>query len=408
MKKYALILLLALLGTIVPAAAAAAEAPTARLIVDGIELIADVPPTIMNNRTLVPFRAIAEALGVSVTWHAESRSILASGQGKSLQLVLDQTTALVNGASRQMDVAPQLVRNRTMVPARLFAEAFGATVTWDAPTRTAYVRSAVRPMETLAFYGLGSYEWRHYIPRFAGVAYTWSMLDQSGQLTLTEVPYYWPEGADEVLTLAQESLTDRYLTVIAGDADDRVTNLVLDPAARERLAGQIEAVLTEQGLEGVVIDLEGLGLELEGTALERVREGYVALLESVSARLKPLRKQVIAAVHPPNGWYPGYDYTAIATSVDRVLIMAHDYNPAESTDPEPLDQVEEAVRMSVALIPPEKLLLGILMEHENRESVIQKVSLAKRYNLAGISIWILRSLDQEEMEAIETLVSPAR
>ncbi len=407
MKRYATILLLSLLINLIPTLAAA-EAPPARLVVDGIELKTEVPPTIINNRMMVPFRAIAEAMGVEVTWMAETQTIRANGQGKSLTLVLGETTAMVNGLAHEMDVAPQLVQNRTMVPARIFAESFGATVHWDGASMTANVWSAVRPMQTLAFYGLGSYEWRYYIPRFADVAFTWSMVDETGQLTLTEQPYYWPDGADEVLALARDARTDRFLTVISGDADDRVTNLVLDPEARERLAGQIVTVLSEQRLEGAVIDLEGLGFGREGAELESVREGYVALLRAVANRLHPLGKQVIAAVHPPNGWYPGYDYAAIAAQVDRVLIMAHDYNAAGSGEPEPLERVEEAIVQSVALMPSEKVLLGILMEHEDRTSVIQKVSLAKRYNLAGISIWIIKSLDQEEMEAIETLVSPAR
>jgi hypothetical protein len=396
-----------LLAGLLPAAAVAEEA-TARVVVDGIELRTDVPPLLINNRTMVPFRAIAEAMGVRVEWQGETRTVVATGQGRSLKLVVGQKTAVVNGEPKALDVAPQIVNNRTLVPARIFAEAFGARVTWDGATRTASIWSAVRPMRTLAFYGLGSYDWRGFIPRFSDVAFTWSSVTPDGQLSLDQNEYFWPEGADEVLQTAREAQVGRYLTVVQGDGDDRLTRLVLNPEARERLAAQIQQVVAKHGLEGVVLDLEGLGWGLHGEELKRVREGYVALVKAVKGLLKPSQKEVIAAVLPPNGWYPGYDYGAIAQHADQVLVMAYPYNPTGSTDPEPLGKVEEAIRLTLQEVPAEKVLLGIMMEHENRESVMQKVALAKRHNLSGISIWIIKSLDQAEMEAIEALVTPQR
>lgn len=406
-RALALLSILFLLAVALPTAAEAEEV-TARVVVDGIELKTEVPPTLIQNRTMVPFRAIAEAMGVQVEWQGESRTILAAGQGKSLKLVVGQREALVNGEKRGLDVEPQIVENRTLVPLRIFGEAFGARVAWDGATRTASVWSAVRPMRTLAFYGLGSYDWRGFIPRFSDVAFTWASVTPDGQLSLDQNEYYWPEGADEVLQMARDARVGRYLTVVEGDGDDRLTRLVLNPDAREQLAGQIARVVAEQKLEGVVLDLEGLGWGLDGEELARVRQGFVKLVETMKDKLHPLQKELIVAVLPPNGWYPGYDYGAIARVADQVLVMAYPYNPIGSADPEPLDQVEEAIRMSLQEMPAEKVLLGIMMEHENRETVIQKVALAKRHNLSGISIWILTSLDQAEMEAIDTLVTPQK
>lgn len=409
MKRFMAWMMIALLlAAALPAAAMADDETNARVVVDGILLETDVPPLLLNGRTMVPFRAIAEALGVAVQWQGESRTVLATGQGTSLTLVVGEKRAIVNGVEQELDVEPQLVANRTLVPARIFAESFGATVVWDGPSRTAHVWSAIRPMRTLAFYGLGSYDWRGYIHRFSDVAFTWSSITAEGDLSLDQNEYFWPTGADDVLTMAERAGTDRFLTVVQGDGDDRLTNLVLDPTARERLAGQIEAVMVERGLEGVVLDLEGLGWGLEGEELEQVRQGFAALVEAVSDRLHPAGKEVIVAVLPPNGWYPGYDYRAIAEHADQVLVMAYPYNPVGSTEPEPLDMVEEAILLSLKEVPAEKLLLGIMMEHENRETVVQKVSLAKRHNLSGVSIWIIKSLDQDEMEAIETLVTPLK
>ena len=386
-------------------AAAFAETATARVVVDGIELKTDVPPMLLNGRTMVPFRAIAEALGVDVKWVGETQTILATGQGRELQLVVGQRTALVNGGEKELDVAPQIVNNRTLVPARVFAEAFGATVAWDGATMTASVQSAARPMQTLVFYGLGSYKWRGFLHRFSDVAFTWSSITPEGELSLNQNEYYWPSGAEELLQMTRDARVGRFLSVIQWDTDERLTKLVLNAEARDRLANQIEQLVRDQRLEGVVLDLEGLGFGKTGEELHQVRQGFVALVKAVSDRLHKWQKEVVVAVHPPNGWYPGYDYKAIAQHADRVLVMAYPYGGDE---PEPLDLVEEAILMSLKEVPAEKLLLGIMMEHENRETVVQKVALAKRHNLAGVSIWIITSLDQQEMEAIESLVTPKK
>lgn len=396
--------LVPLLATLSPAKAQAEEWPV-RVVVDEIELQSDVPPTLVDGRTLVPFRAIAESLGVTVTWVGESQTVLAEGQGSRLRLVVGSHSAQVNGVDQWLDVAPQIISGRTMVPARIFAEAFDSKVAWEGESQTVRIASALRPMRTLAFYGLGSYEYRSYIPRFADVAFTWATLTADGGLVMDQGEYFWPEGAGEVLTMAQKAGVGRYLSIVASDLGDRVTRLVLNPKARAQLAGEIESVVREQGLSGVVLDLEDLGYELSGDRLSQVRQGYTALVQEVAKRLHPLGKEVIAAVPPPNGWYPGYDYAAIAAQADQLLVMAYPYG---SVGPEPLDRVEEAVHLSLAEVAPAKLLLGILVEHETRETMAQKVALAKRHNLSGIAVWILRSLDQPEMEAIESLVTPLR
>lgn len=406
-RALACVTMLLLLTALLPAAAIA-DGSTARVVVDGIELRPEVPPMLLNNRTMVPFRAIAEAMGVKVEWEGTTQTILATSQGKSLRLVVGQQSALVNGEVKTFDVAPQIVNGRTLVPIRLFGEAFGAKVTWEPETRTANVRSAVRPLRSLAFYGLSSYEWRRYIPRFSDVAYTWSSVTPDGQLSLDQNEYFWPMGAEEVLQMAQDTGVGRFLTVIAGDGDDRLTKLVLNPQARERLALQIQQVVAEHRLEGVVIDLEGLGFGLTGADLAAVRRGFVALVQQVKEPLAREQQEVIVAVPPLNGWYPGYDYKAIAQVADQLLIMAYEYNPPASTEPEPLSLVEEAVLLTLQEIPAEKVLLGLLVEHETGESVMQKVALAKRHNLSGIATWILRLLDEDELQAIETLITPKK
>ncbi len=91
--------------------------------VNGTDQNIDVPPTIINNRTMVPLRFIGEALGAEFVWDGKTRTVTFSLDGKELKVVIDQL-------SPGMDVPATIVGNRTIVPIRYISEAFGAEVTW--------------------------------------------------------------------------------------------------------------------------------------------------------------------------------------------------------------------------------------------------------------------------------------
>lgn len=116
--------------------------------VDGNKLdFKDAEPFIENGRTLVPFRAIAEALGADVGWDAKTQTVTISKANpnaqksdapdgsKNIQLVIGQKNALVNGASVTLDVPAKIATNRTYVPLRFVSEAMEMGVNWDAATK---------------------------------------------------------------------------------------------------------------------------------------------------------------------------------------------------------------------------------------------------------------------------------
>lgn len=99
----------------------------------------DAPPVIINGRTLVPVRAIVEALDGSVDWDAETKTAtLVSGDNK-IELTIDSKTAVLNGEEKTLDTAPVIIDSRTMLPIRFIAEGFGYKTDWDAETKTVYV-----------------------------------------------------------------------------------------------------------------------------------------------------------------------------------------------------------------------------------------------------------------------------
>ncbi len=94
------------------------------------------PPVIENGTTLVPMRAIFEAMGASVEWNGETKSITAVKDDITINLTLNETKAAVNNNEITLAVPAKLVNNSTMVPLRFISESLGAEVNWDGESRT--------------------------------------------------------------------------------------------------------------------------------------------------------------------------------------------------------------------------------------------------------------------------------
>jgi hypothetical protein len=88
-------------------------------------------PVIVNNRTLLPVRAAVEAMGGSVEWDENSRTVLLKKNADTIQLTIDSYTALLNNEEQTLDTAPIIINDRTMLPIRFIAESFDFNVEWD-------------------------------------------------------------------------------------------------------------------------------------------------------------------------------------------------------------------------------------------------------------------------------------
>ncbi len=109
---------------------------TNRTVADGREVYRDVDPVIVNGRTMVPIRTIAEALGADVEWVSSMGGARLTRAGVQIDLPIGSTTGYRNGEPFQMEAAPYVQDGRTMVPARYVAEFFGQKVEFDSAART--------------------------------------------------------------------------------------------------------------------------------------------------------------------------------------------------------------------------------------------------------------------------------
>lgn len=112
------------------------------VLVNGNQIDFDAGPYIDgHNRTMVPLRAILEALGARVEWDYQTRGITITRQGKTVRFTLNSTSAVVNGKQETMDTSPVIKNNRTMVPLRYVGEYFGANVYWNPSLRAVKVNT---------------------------------------------------------------------------------------------------------------------------------------------------------------------------------------------------------------------------------------------------------------------------
>ena len=98
-------------------------------------------PVIKNGRTLVPIRAIVEALGGTIEWEDKTKTVIIELGSNSIRLQIGNANALVNGENKLIDpqnlkVVPEIINGRTMLPLRFVAENLGCTVDWDGTTKT--------------------------------------------------------------------------------------------------------------------------------------------------------------------------------------------------------------------------------------------------------------------------------
>ena len=112
------------------------------VILDNNPITFDVPPQIINERTMVPLRAIFEALGASVDWNQETKTVTSAKGDTTIQLTIDSDTMYVNGSPRTLDSPACIVDGRTLVPVRAISEAYNTNVDWNGDTKTVTISSA--------------------------------------------------------------------------------------------------------------------------------------------------------------------------------------------------------------------------------------------------------------------------
>lgn len=120
------------------------------VMLDGKTLEFEQPPVIVEERTLVPLRAIFESLGADVEWDDETKTVTSVKDDVTVKMTIGDSAFEKNGEKLELDVPAQIVGDGyTMVPARAVAESFGVDVKWEDDTKTVVLTSPKKEKETI-------------------------------------------------------------------------------------------------------------------------------------------------------------------------------------------------------------------------------------------------------------------
>lgn len=122
-----------------------------KVMLDGQEIAFDVPPQIIDDRTLVPMRAIFEALGAEVEWSQELQTVKAEKDDTFITMTIGANVFTVGNLTDsisekiELDVPPQIIDDRTLVPIRAVSETFDCDVKWDSDAKEVIITSLPEP-----------------------------------------------------------------------------------------------------------------------------------------------------------------------------------------------------------------------------------------------------------------------
>ncbi|MCD8181524.1 MAG: aldo/keto reductase [Firmicutes bacterium] len=202
------------------------------MTVDGEELEIDTgrgtTPVIVDGRTLLPVRAVAEAMGGAVEWDAETQTAILAKGDTIILLMIDSETAFLNETAYTLDCAPIIQNERTMLPIRFIAESFGYDVEWDGDTQIVTLTLADDAEKSDAAVITDTEEASgSIVVYFSQTRTTKPLAEKIAELT----------GSDIYEITAAEPYTDEDIDY--NDSDSRANREQNDSSARPAIAGEL-------------------------------------------------------------------------------------------------------------------------------------------------------------------------
>ena len=105
-------------------------------------------PVIISDRTYIPVRALMENIGGNAEWDNAAKTAVLNYSDDEIRLTVDSNTAYYNGSSVELDAVPVILNGRTMLPVRFIAESFGFAVDWDSENRTITISEQLTEVST--------------------------------------------------------------------------------------------------------------------------------------------------------------------------------------------------------------------------------------------------------------------
>lgn len=334
-----------------------------RLVIDGKTKDVDPPPQISENRTMVPIRFVVEdeAIKGEIFWNGKLGKVAMNCQGKYIELFIGSKRAAVDGKTVYLDAAPYIYQDRTYLPLRFIAEAMGAKVEWKPATQEVAIdfekisnidpfKEAAQPKTVFAYYYYRSFdELKANAHLFTDIAFRWFETDGQGKLF-----YEYQDDYSNILKFTREQGIKTHASVVLMDKN-ALHQLLTSPKNRANLIGNLLDRVKKDNYDGVDIDFEFIN--------PADAPYFTLFLQELKTALGPDKQLSVAvfARTATDKWPTPYEYKKIGNIVDLVVVMAYDYCYKSSAPGPvaPLWWVEKVVDYMTANIAREKILLGI-------------------------------------------------
>ncbi len=208
------------------------SAEEVNIVVNGTKITEySMPPIILESRTLVPARAVFEAMGASVAWNADAKEVYIVKESDLITIQINNSLGTKNGEGFVMDVAPKIVNDNTMIPVRAVSEALDCEVGWDANTRTVTIKEKVEQA-----------------PEVVGGENNDDNYETSGEtISLRSVSVPSSEAAAQIFTINASGRIEKYDVLEVGG--DRIAIDIYD--ATINMAGNSKAVNTSPYVKNI-------------------------------------------------------------------------------------------------------------------------------------------------------------
>mgnify|MGYP000639845801 CR=1 FL=1 len=111
------------------------------VIINEKKAVFDVPPRIQKGRTLIPVRSVFESLGAEVSWEQSTETVSILKGAKVIKLKVGSNIAYINEEQVEIDISTSIINGRSMVPLRFIAEKLGFEVIWDGEKRVVFINA---------------------------------------------------------------------------------------------------------------------------------------------------------------------------------------------------------------------------------------------------------------------------
>lgn len=187
-----------------------------------------------------------------------------------------------------------------------------------------------------ACYAISSSSQMDRIKDYNAVSFGWAHVNEengSFKINTTSGDFKVPTGFETAVDMAKKNGTEAYLMIYYDNKDNHVNKLLKDVAKRSQLIEEI--VSLSQGItkDGQIRSFDGVTIDFEQFYSQDIKQPYVTFLKELKAALKAAGKRLNVAVQPTT-YFKGYDYKAIGSVADHVILMAHDYGAKHLTDDE--------------------------------------------------------------------------